>query len=475
MSLGEGLDTSNLDVDYSLADRRNQSVLMTRSGSMMVNEDHVEKHQRRETSSLPDTTTTCSRWVEQHGVCNDGVPSGDGQEDHARQRKPTMKGLEYRKDTLRERRRKVNSRLIQKYSIIEDLLLLTTSRMVVEEELNQFNDLFKLLLEVHQEYNSLLDDDNRERDNEWFDETDSQACSFKRKVHSWLREAEKKDEASKKSSKGSKSLSKRSEHSNKSKASEGSKSSKSTRSSKSSSKEKEIEERLKVAELLAEASLLQEKQRVNNEIEKLQMRERLVKAKARVRAYNNIEEDKFMEGDQHQIMRDPQRDEENVKQKKFLRREDQGKFFEKEKDDHIKDEKLRQMTSNDAVITCKSESTYRNAWDKDITKRDAVRLRPQKGVVEHSTDDGHLDQNVTKMMCKLLSQQAAPEVDIDMFDGDPMEFHYFMAVFHEAVEKKTDDARGRLTRLIKFTKGEAKDIAKNCIQLPPGVGFKTAK
>ena len=48
------------------------------------------------------------------------------------------------------------------------------------------------------------------------------------------------------------------------------------------------------------------------------MRERIVKAKARVRAYNNIEEDKFMEGDQQRIMRDPQRDEENVKQQKFL-------------------------------------------------------------------------------------------------------------------------------------------------------------
>ena len=133
-----------------------------------------------------------------------------------------------------------------------------------------------------------------------------------------MREAEKKDKASKTSSKGIKSSSKRSEHSNKSKASEGSKSSKSTRSSKSSSKEKEIEERLKVAELLVEASLLKEKQKVNNEIEKLQMRERLAKTKARVRAYNNIEEDKFMEGDQHRIMWDPQRDEENVKQQKFL-------------------------------------------------------------------------------------------------------------------------------------------------------------
>ena len=56
-----------------------------------------------------------------------------------------------------------------------------------------------------------------------------------------------------------------------------------------------------------------------------------------------------------------------------------------------------------------------------------------------------------------------------------MDFHYFMAVFKEVVEKKVTDSRGRLTRLIKFTKGEAKEVAKNCIQLPAKVGYKTAK
>ena len=56
-----------------------------------------------------------------------------------------------------------------------------------------------------------------------------------------------------------------------------------------------------------------------------------------------------------------------------------------------------------------------------------------------------------------------------------MEFHYFMAVFKEVVEKRVDDERGKLTRLIKYTKGDAKDMVKNCIQLPPEDGFKTAK
>ena len=72
-------------------------------------------------------------------------------------------------------------------------------------------------------------------------------------------------------------------------------------------------------------------------------------------------------------------------------------------------------------------------------------------------------KNVTEMMCKLLQQQAAPDLETDIFDGIPMDFHYFMAVFKEVVENNVTDPRGRLTRLIKFTKGEAKEIAKNCI------------
>ena len=54
-----------------------------------------------------------------------------------------------------------------------------------------------------------------------------------------------------------------------------------------------------------------------------------------------------------------------------------------------------------------------------------------------------------------------------------MEFHYFMAVLKEVVKKRLDDERGKLTRLIKFTKGDVKDMVKNCIQLPPEDGFKT--
>ena len=76
---------------------------------------------------------------------------------------------------------------------------------------------------------------------------------------------------------------------------------------------------------------------------------------------------------------------------------------------------------------------------------------------------------------KLVNQQSAPERDIDVFGGNPLEFHYFMAVFDEAVEKKIEDPCGKLTCLITYTIGEVKEMLKNCIQLPPKEGYETAK
>ena len=72
------------------------------------------------------------------------------------------------------------------YGAIEDLLCSSTNKVAVEEEMNQFNDLLKMLIDVHQDYNQLLVDDEREKGDDWFVEIETQVCSFKRKVHCWL-------------------------------------------------------------------------------------------------------------------------------------------------------------------------------------------------------------------------------------------------------------------------------------------------
>ena len=94
-----------------------------------------------------------------------------------------------------------------------------------------------------------------------------------------------------------------------------------------------------------------------------------------------------------------------------------------------------------------------------------------KTVGSDAVEYGHLpDKNqpdMVAMMSKLLRQQAAPDVDI--FNGDPVDYHYFIAVLDEVIEKKIDDPWGRLTRLIKYTDSQPNEMIKR-IQQPAVVG-----
>ena len=65
-------------------------------------------------------------------------------------------------------------------------------------------------------------------------------------------------------------------------------------------------------------------------------------------------------------------------------------------------------------------------------------------------------------------------MDVDVFDSNPLSFKYFISVFKEVVKTKLDDPPGPLTRLIKYTSGEAKELVRNCIQFPPEEYYEQA-
>ena len=46
------------------------------------------------------------------------------------------------------------------------------------------------------------------------------------------------------------------------------------------------------------------------------------------------------------------------------------------------------------------------------------------------------------------------------FDGNPLDFIYFKLMFQESFEKKIDNLRRRLTRLIKSNQGEPRELVK---------------
>ena len=87
----------------------------------------------------------------------------------------------------------------------------------------------------------------------------------------------------------------------------------------------------------------------------------------------------------------------------------------------------------------------------------------------HTSKQNH---NVTKtndlvefgqLMIEMMQQNSAPDVKLDEFNGNILEYEYFKANFKEEVEKKIKDQRGRLTRLLQCTGGEAKEYIKGCV------------
>ena len=64
------------------------------------------------------------------------------------------------------------------------------------------------------------------------------------------------------------------------------------------------------------------------------------------------------------------------------------------------------------------------------------------------------------MISTLLRQQIVPGADFNIFTGDPVDFHYFIVVFDELVEKKIGNTQGRLTRLIKYTNVQPNEMIK---------------
>ena len=71
-----------------------------------------------------------------------------------------------------------------------------------------------------------------------------------------------------------------------------------------------------------------------------------------------------------------------------------------------------------------------------------------------------------------MKQLLASDVELDVFDCNQLDFQYFMTLFHEVVEKRIDDSRGRLTRLLKYTSVNAKEMIKHCVQEPSTVGYQ---
>ena len=99
-------------------------------------------------------------------------------------------------------------------------------------------------------------------------------------------------------------------------------------------------------------------------------------------------------------------------------------------------------------------SIPRESYDQRLQRvfRQAPRTNPVEPAIA-SSKKAVEDIEMGKMLLQLVKQQSAPTVDIEEFDGNPLQYSYFRSMFQEVVEKKIANSQERLTRLIKLMPG----------------------
>ena len=281
----------------------------------------------------------------------------------------------------------------------------------------QVDDLFKMVTEVHKEYNALLPVEQQDKDEDWFDEIGARMLRFKQKIHGWIRDVERERNAatetkSKRSSvSGSVSSKRSSRHS--SMLSSGSRSSKS---------DKALKEKLRMAELLTKVQFLEERQTAEFKAQKLKVGEQYAKSRARVKVLEDLEGDNFNPAISHNskinVACNPVNNMNNESGMMPTRKGIMPKKFEAHQ--NVEPHQVPAMSFHDIKISDECSN-----------------IKAMLPTAE-----------TTDMLCKLLKVQSAPDVDMECFDGNVLEYHYFMGLFREVVESKIEDTRGRLTRLI---------------------------
>jgi len=80
-----------------------------------------------------------------------------------------------------------------------------------------------------------------------------------------------------------------------------------------------------------------------------------------------------------------------------------------------------------------------------------------------------------RLMVSGLEKTETPKREFLSFDGDPKRYPRFIKSFEINVERRVEKDDEKLSYLIQYCKGAAKDATENCLMLPPEEGYKEAK
>lgn len=87
-------------------------------------------------------------------------------------------------------------------------------------------------------------------------------------------------------------------------------------------------------------------------------------------------------------------------------------------------------------------------------------------------------QKQNEITAQLVQQNISsvlPPRNLQIFDGDPLQYKSFIRAFENVVEKKTNNPSDCLQFLEQYTRGQPKDLVHSCQHIPPDQGYQRAK
>ena len=75
---------------------------------------------------------------------------------------------------------------------------------------------------------------------------------------------------------------------------------------------------------------------------------------------------------------------------------------------------------------------------------------------------------------ELVATLNLPKVEKPKFNGDPLQYHAFIYVFGESVDRVNCSDSFKLTRLLQYTTGMARQSIASCVMLPVQGGYRKA-
>ena len=122
-----------------------------------------------------------------------------------------------------------------------------------------------------------------------------------------------------------------------------------------------------------------------------------------------------------------------------------------------------------------SEQYFYDTQNNYVASLKSIKAYIAERKAEETAIKAEAEQKQAVSRNELLELVNLPKLELDAYDGDPLKYHSFLAVFDEHVDRVTHDPGVKLSRLLQYTTGRAKEAIRYCSIVGGEKGYDEAR